>query len=275
MKKLLALSLLASAALAGPAAAAVIPHPTRATDVVIRVQTGGGFVAPSATLSRLPSFTLYGDGTLLVPGPVPQISPGPAILPLLRRHLGERQVQVLLRHARSAGLLVAGAIDYGDMGSIGVADAPSTTVDLNAAGRHVVREAYALGFATGSNRLSSAQAEARRALSRFIAGLPHGLTGTRYVPRRIVLYVAPASGQAQPGAKVVTWPLARDLASAGKQLSSGLGFRCITVGGASAHTLLATLRTASDASRWKARGSTPDTFTVIARPLLPDEQGCA
>ncbi len=274
MKKLLALSLLASAVLAGPAAAA-IPHPTRATDVVIRVQTGGGFVAPSANLSRLPSFTLYGDGTLLVPGPVPQISPGPAISPLLRRHLGERQVQVLLRHARSAGLLAPGAIDYGDMGSIGVADAPTTTVDLYAAGRHVVREAYALGFATGSNRLSSAQADARRALSRFIAGLPRGLTGTRYVPRGVVVYVAPASGQAQPGAKVVTWPLASDLASAGTQLSSGLDLRCIAVSGPSARTLLVTLRTANDASRWKARGSSPDRFTLVARPLLPDEHGCA
>ena len=175
----------------------------------------------------------------------------------------------------SAGLLARGAIDYGDMGSIGVADAPTTTVDVYAAGRHVVREAYALGFATGSNRLSSAQADARRALSRFIAGLPRGLTGTRYVPRGVVVYVAAASGQAQPGAKVVTWPLASDLASAGTQLSSGLDLRCIAVSGPSARTLLATLRTANDASRWKARGGSPDRFTLVARPLLPDERGCA
>jgi hypothetical protein len=273
MKKLLALSLLGAATLAGPAAAA-IPHPARATDVVIRVETGGGFVALSANLSRLPSFTLYGDGTLLVPGAVPQISPGPAISPLLRRHLGERQVQLLLRRARGAGLLTPGTIDYGDMGSIGVADAPSTTVSLNAAGRHVVREAYALGITAGNGRLSRAQTAARLALSRFIAGLPGGPRGARYVPLRVAVYVTPARGQAQPGATTVAWPLEGDLATAGTPLSSGLDMRCITVAGPATRTLLATLRTANDASRWKARGGATGSYTLIARPLLPDERSC-
>ena len=75
-----------------------------------------------------------------------------------------RRCRPLLRNARRAGLLARGPVSYGDMGTIGVADAPTTTVHLNAAGRRVVRDAYALGFAAGGSRLPPAQAAARRAL---------------------------------------------------------------------------------------------------------------
>jgi len=62
--------------------AAPIAHPTGPNQVVIRTSTGGGFVAPQASLGAVPSFTLYGDGTIVIPGVVPQIAPGPAIKPL-------------------------------------------------------------------------------------------------------------------------------------------------------------------------------------------------
>jgi hypothetical protein len=256
------------------ALAAAIAHPTGSADVVIRVTSGGGFVAPRAILGALPAFTLYGDGSVIVPGAVPQISPGPAISPLLRTRLSERQVQTLLQRARAAGLLGGAAIDYGDMGSIGVADAPTTTLRLNAAGRRITRAAYALGFAVGAGRLPVAQAQARRALSTFIAGLPHELAGARYIPHAIAVYVSPYSGQAPSGSDAVTWPLASDLASAGKPTSLGSGTRCITVSGRSVRTLLATLRTANDLSRWTS-GKRPRAYALVARPLLPDERDCA
>jgi hypothetical protein len=258
-----------SAALAAP-----IAHPTGRADVVLRVMTGGGFVALQATLSALPQFTLYGDGSVIVPGPVPQISPGPAIGPLLRTRLSERQVQALLRNARAAGLLSPAAVDYGDMGTIGVADAPTTTVRLNAAGRRITREAYALGFDVGSGRIPPAQARARKALSAFIADLPRGLGGSRFVPDAIAVYVSPYHGQGQSGSPTVTWPLSSDLASAGSSTSAGAGYRCITVGGPGVRTLLATIRTANDQSRWRSP-TRPTAYALVLRPLLPDERSCA
>ena len=102
------------------------------------------------------------------------------------------------------------------------------------------RQAYALG-ATGGTPLPARQAAARKALTRFIAGLPHGVSGARYVPRALAVYVAPSDGQAQPGASEVVWPLKRNLATAGKHVPSGLNYRCISVGGADARTLLAAL----------------------------------
>ncbi len=257
---------------ASDALAAPIPHPTGKADIVVRVTSGGGFVAPSATLGALPLFTLYGDGTVIVPGPVTQVSPRPALSPLLRTRLSESQVEALLRRARAAGLLARGSIDYGDMGSIGISDAPTTAVQLNVAGRRVTREAYALGIGAGNGRLRAAQARARQALSAFIAGLPNGLGGARYVPRSIVVYVQPYTRQGASGSAVVTWPLSSDLASAGTSTTGGIGYRCITVSGKPARTLLTALRAANDETPWKSGKA---DYSLVARPLLPDERDCA
>jgi hypothetical protein len=282
MRTLITRSLVATVALAVPSSAAAhearlaaIAHPTRPGAVVIRVASSGGFVAPRTVLGELPSFTLYGDGTVIVPGAVPQISPGPAISPLLRRHLSEKQVQALLRSAMRARLFARRPISYGDMGTIGVSDMPTTTVELNAAGRSVVRHAYALGAAVNSHRLPAAQANARRALARFIAGLPQRVTGTRYVPQGVAVFVAPFSGPGQPGATPIVWPLTSNLATAGKPSSSGSGYRCIAVHGDDARRLLARLRSATDQSRWIARGKPAISFALVSRPLLPDETSCA
>ena len=107
---------------ASDALAAPIAHPTGKAEIVVRVTTGG-FVAPSATLGALPAFTLYGDGSVIVPGPVTGHVAAAGACPLLRTRLREPQVQALLRRARAAGLLGRGSIDYGDMGSIGISDA--------------------------------------------------------------------------------------------------------------------------------------------------------
>jgi hypothetical protein len=250
---------------------AEIGHPTSATRIVLRISSGGGFVPVQSNLRALPSFTLYGDGTVIVPGVITQMYPGPAIYPLVRSKLRESQVQALLRRAVRAGLLVRGPIDYG---TVGVTDMPTTTVLLNAGGKQVKRQAYALG-ATGGSPLPARQARARQALTRFIAALPHGVAGAHYAPRALAVYVAPSDGQVQPGSTPVVWPLRRNLATAGKPMPSGLNYRCISVGGADARMLLATLRNANEVSRWSMRASPGKSYQLIARPLLPDEADCA
>ena len=268
-----ALSLGADVAASRPQQAA-ISHPTGASKVVLRVSSGGGFVPVEYNLRAMPSFTLYGDGTVIVPGPVIQIYPGPAVYPLVRSKLSERQVQALLVRARQAGLLAPRAVDYGDMGTIGIADAPTTTVILNAAGRHITRHAYALGITAGSGRLTPAQVSARKALARFVSRLPEGVSGASYAPHAIAAYVGPFRGQTQPGGRRVVWPLASNLATAGKPVSNGLEYRCILVGGAGAKKLTAALRKANERSRWIARPGATVAYQLIARPLLPDERRC-
>ena len=184
-------------------------------------------------------------------------------------------MQALLRRAQAAGLLARGAIDYGDMGSVGVSDMPTTTLIVNARGRQVKRAAYALGVTGHGGRMTAAQTRARSALARFIAQLPHGLRGARYAPHAIAAYVGPFPGAPPTGSARVRWPLASNLASAGKPVSSGLAYRCITVGGKDARTLLAVLRTANDQSRWIARPGATAVYQLIARPLLPDQRDCS
>jgi hypothetical protein len=263
----------ALACAASAAAAEPIAHPTRATALVLGVTSDGGFVAPGTILGAVPAFSLYGDGTVIVAGAVPQIFPGPAISPLRRSRLSERQVQALLRRAKTAGLLARGRIDYGDMGTIGVADAPTTTLRVRAAGRTLVRQAYALGITAGSDRMPPAQAEARRALAQFIRGLPRGLKGARYVPRALAVYVSAYGGQARPGENTMTWPLSSDLATAGKPPAGGSAYRCLTVAGTQARSLLAALGRANEQTRWLARAG--GAFSLIVRPLLPDERDCS
>ena len=267
----LALAVALSAAPASAAQPVAIGHPRSATAVVVRVSTGGGFVPVQVDLRSLPSFTLYGDGTVIVPAPVIQIVPGPAVYPLVRSRVSERQVQALLRRAQAAGLLARGAIGYGDMGAVGVSDMPTTTLIFDANGRHV-RSAYALGATPGSGRLSPAQARARRALARFIAQLPQGSTGTPYTPHAIAVYVGPFQGQ---GNGRVRWPLASNLATAGRRPANGFPYRCIGVRGRAVKTLLATLRRANEQSQWIARPGAARSFQVVARPLLPDQRDCA
>jgi hypothetical protein len=268
-----ALASTSSAATTRPGAAA-ITHPAAATKVVLRVTTGGGFVTVQTNLRTMPSFTLYGDGSVIVQGPVTMIYPGPAITPLVRSHLSERQVQALLARAKSAGLLVPGRINYGDMGSVGISDAPTTTVFLDAGGRRVSRSAYALGVGAGHGRLTPTQASARAALARFVATLPHGYPGTQYTPHAVAVYVGPFRGPAQKGSRKIVWPLETSLATGGKRASNGVEYRCMFVGGTNATTLLAALHKANEQSRWIAHAGAAQAYEVIARPLLPDERRC-
>jgi hypothetical protein len=249
-------------------AAAPIAHPHGQRALVLRVFTGGGFVALSASLGAVPQFSLYGDGTVVVPATAPPSAREPAAVPLERFALSERQVQALLQRARHAGLLRRGAIDYGDMGSIGVSDGPTTTLTVVTGGRTTVRAAYALQFAAGTTRLSAAQAAARRALAAFVAHLPRGAS-RRYVPYGYAVYVQPFVGQ--PAGRGAVWPLASDLARAGH--GSGAGFRCLTVTAGNARTLEIALRRTSAGSPWRMPGGSA-RYALIVRPLLPDQRSC-
>ena len=53
-----------------------IGHPTGAGDVLLRISDEGGFVPVEYLLTALPSFTLYGDGTVVTQGAQTQIYPG-------------------------------------------------------------------------------------------------------------------------------------------------------------------------------------------------------
>ena len=68
----------------------------------------GGFVPVDYMLSAMPSFSLYGDGTLITPGAQIDIYPGPALPAIQQQQVSEAAIQAILQAALDAGLGATG-----------------------------------------------------------------------------------------------------------------------------------------------------------------------
>jgi hypothetical protein len=113
-----------------------IDHPTGPTDVVLRVESGGGFVPMEFLASQAPSFTLYGDGKVVFQQKVDLFpEPGPDGIthsrPWRIAQLDEAQIQELLAFALGPGGLGIARESYV---ADGIADAPDTIFTVNAGG---------------------------------------------------------------------------------------------------------------------------------------------
>jgi len=112
-----------------------IEHPTGATDIILRFEEGGGFVPIDFLATQAPSFTLYGDGTVVFrdsqavpPEPVGNLNRS---VPFQTIRLGEEGIQALIEQALGPGGLGIAAGPYMGQG----ADLPSATFTINADGR--------------------------------------------------------------------------------------------------------------------------------------------
>jgi hypothetical protein len=123
-----------------------IDHPTGSSDVVLRLETGGGFVPMGFAATQAPTFTLYGDGSVIVrddnePFPGPSADGSSVLVGFHIASLAEPEVQDLLRFALTDGGLGVARPRY-EQG--GIADAPSTFFDIDAGGIDKRVEVYAL-----------------------------------------------------------------------------------------------------------------------------------
>ena len=100
----------------GPTVGA-IDHKTGATDVVLRIEQGGGFVPMEYQATNAPGFTLYGNGVVVFQ-PTVAIFPEPdangvsRLVPWRTGKLDETQVQELLEFALTNGGLGTARADY-------------------------------------------------------------------------------------------------------------------------------------------------------------------
>ena len=106
-----------------------IQHKTGATDVVLRLETGGGMMV-EANATAAPIFTLYGDGRVVwrdvnapAPAPIGSVSP---LAPFRTVRLSEDAVQSLLTEALGRGGLADAAENYMGQG----ADMMTTTFTI-------------------------------------------------------------------------------------------------------------------------------------------------
>ncbi|MGN9777167.1 hypothetical protein ACTMS0_15595 [Micromonospora sp. H33] len=250
----------------------VVSHPADA--LVFRLDQIGGFVTPSMVATRLPSISVYGDGRVIIQGPVTLVHPGPALPNLQVGTISAADIEDLIMSARAVG--VGSTVDFG---TPPVADASVTRLTVLGENGIDQLEVYALAEAAGTESgLTAGQRAARGKLRGFVESLTNGsgpLAGVQgggsqpYVPTAVAAVAEPwvAAGEAgeQPE---MPWP-GPELP--GGDVGRGLGMGCVTVTGDAAQTLLTAGAQANSATPWTSGGR---RWTVTLRPLLPDETDC-
>jgi hypothetical protein len=255
-----------------------IEHPTGANDLILGVAYQGGFVAYEYTLGTTPFWSLFGDGTLIVPGPQIEIYPGPALPNLTATPVSEDGIQAILQAAWDAGLM-DGDANYGDMC---IADAANTVFTTTADGTTTVVSAYALDVGEPPGTCGNGEdADARATLAAFQAKLtdlqswlPNGSLGSErpYDPTEVRVYVLPYQEDSELPQDPIGWPLETPLDSFGEPIDNAPSdTRCGVVTGDSLTTLLEAAKDANALTPWTSGGT---DYHLIFRPLLPDEHAC-
>jgi hypothetical protein len=159
-----------------------IGHPTGATELVLRMDTGGGFVPMEFFAAHVPQFTLYGDGTVVWVSSASPVNPGngPSTgQPIRTGRLGEDQVQALLAFALGEGGLGIARDSYS---ADGIADAPSTTFTISADGCTRTVSIYALGMGMPGPD-EAIRARFSKLAARLAAYDANGTAGAPYVAK--------------------------------------------------------------------------------------------
>jgi hypothetical protein len=131
-----------------PPSPAGLDHPTGATDVVLQLEEGGGFVPIEFLAGQAPQFTLYGDGRVVFQPMVetfPEAGPDGIVrnVPWRTAQLDAGQIEELLTFALDKGGLGAAGENYGnDM----IADAGTSIFRIDAGGVKKTVSVYALGL---------------------------------------------------------------------------------------------------------------------------------
>jgi hypothetical protein len=236
--------------------------------LVIRVKHEGGFTSPDWLLARIPQISIYGDGRIITEGPQIMIYPGPALPNLQVQQIDPAKVDQLVGQA-----LAAGVGSGTDLGTPGVADAPTTVIEVRTTKGVKTVSAVALNEAAPDDTsLTDPQKQARAKLAAFVKQLTDvdATDSQPYRPETLAAVVAvpmgkPAAGQ--PAA--VAWP---GPALPGESISDQLKIGCVSVTGAELDKVLAAAKKANQDTLWASGGK---QYRLTFRPLLPDETGCA
>lgn len=238
--------------------------------LVLQVAQVGGFVPVQYLNGRLPLVSVYADGRMIVEGPVDARYPGPAWPNVQMLRLGRAEVQDLLTKA-----LAAGVAETTDLGTPGITDVPSTRFTVVTDDRTYVREVYALAEYAGGgpgSGVTPAQEKARARLRGFldeVTGRGDTAGAEPYVPEAIAAVVTPwfppddlpaQAPKAWPGPPLPGDPL-------------GAGTTCVTARTESAQAVLAEAVSATATTPWT--GADGRRWSLLLRPLLPHESGCA
>ncbi len=260
-----------------------ISHPA-GSDLVLRIDSAGGFVPVEFVFTALPLLTISGDGTVVVQGAQDAIFPGPALAPIQARRLTEAGLQLVLAEVAKTGFFGTSA-DFNGAQAM-VADANATVFTMHADGREVQVSVYALGLLAGSDPPSTMGAREREA-HRVLAPLAEQLelldswlpasawAEIAWHPYRsdtLRLLVRNADGDPADPSGIdggrMPWPVNGDPATFGDPYPPIDGARCGVVSGDAAGAWYAALGAANQLTRFSAGDH---RYQVLVRPVLAGE----
>lgn len=266
----------AGAGASGSPEATPVPHYNVATgsdQLVLRITTGGGLVPTSILLTDTPWFALYGDGRIIVEGPMVEIYPAPLLPNLREMHVTPAEIQKILAAADQAGLLGPDA----NFNATDIYDASSTMFTTIVDGKTHTIGAYALGYPVVT--VDAALTEARKKLSGFSdkAGDLAAFLGREvsdigpFDATSMRVFTSPTDlSDSNLKRQVVAWSLTADPGTAG-EAAKVPKTRCLVLTGPDLDTLLTVARTANTQTIWTYGAA---QYSVWVRPLYPDETGC-
>jgi hypothetical protein len=269
--------LAASVSAACASGAATPPNQRPVTNgLVLRVDTRGGFLAPAAALTRIPQFSLYADGLVIMEGAQIEIYPGPAIPPVFSVKVTAEGMRKILEAARRAGL--AGPDRTYDQPN--VIDAGTTTFTYVENGKQHVISAVALGIDVPNRSIPESEQRARAALLELETKLQtlrtwlpaDSLSAERpfdYQGLAVIVGTEPSGERLEQ--LELTWPLDRPIADLAKPVAGGPTVSCFPVQGRELAKLRPLVARANELTPWKSDGK---TYWLRFRPLLPGESGC-
>ena len=192
-----------------PGSEPVYTLPTGPDDVVLRIAYEGGFVAPDAYFARLPNLLITGDGRVFTPGAIPEIFPGPLVMPMMVGSISAAGLQRLMKAADEARL-IGFVADYELPEGIGIADAPDTVVMLSVNGQTYTHRAYALGIdqpSTATRDRLAKFVEATGDLATQVGAENLG-ESTQFAPEsyRVRATVTDPSQWSEPKPTIMAWP---------------------------------------------------------------------
>ena len=252
---------------ASPSQPVGVEHPTEATEIILRMTEGGGFVPMGFAATEMPAFTLYGDGTVVYrAGGLPAAGGSSALPPLKVARMSEDQIATLVEFALETGGLADARERYDHPL---VADAPTTTFDIDAGGTTKSVSIYAVGLTDADQPDAAERTKFNRlaeALRNFANDVERGRASDEgeYEPTayRAILIEGGMGGEMRD------WPW-EELEPADFQVAGDLGFRSTVVTPEQAEEL-----TDDPRGGFLGVGVTgPDKapYTIALRPLLPDE----
>ena len=243
---------------------------------VLQVAYTGGFVAPEMLAVRLPVVSVYANGRVITEGPVAAVYPGPAWPNVQLQQADPATVQTLVDHA-----LAAGVGETTDLGTPGIADAPTTRFTVTTATGTTVRDVYALAEgASSSSGLTPEQQAARARLADLFTELtdlpvtlgPQGQATASYAPTAVAAlarqWTAPAGDPSLGDQPELAWP---GPALPGEAVGPGL--TCVVATGDQARALQDAAHAANQLTPWRTGDGA--RWSIGFRPLLPDESSCA